>query len=152
MLNNLQFLKNCTLFVKTTTHKFNKMKKAIKILGLLMMIFSVTALVSCSRDDDPVDNDFFAGTYKGKITYSDSEKKVSVDEGKILVTKIASGTKYNFTFSDGIPALNGVEFKQTGDNTLVSVGDVTAYIKIDKNTLVINYLKDGRAWVTNATR
>lgn len=117
-----------------------------------MMILSVTALASCSRNDDPVDNDFFVGTYKGKVSYSDSEKKISDDNGSVTVTKIASGTKYNFTFSNAIPMLNGVEFKQTGDHTLVSIGDVTAYVKIDKNTLVINYLKDGKYWTANATR
>lgn len=129
------------------------MKKALKILGLLMMIFSVTALVSCSRNDDPADNDFFAGTYKGRITYNEGTSvSKSNDNGSVFVTKVGSGTTYNFTFSDGIPSLNGIEFKKSGDNTLVTIGDATAYISITNNTLKINYLKDGKLWTANATR
>lgn len=127
-------------------------KSSFKWLAAVLLMFSFVALQSCRKDDDPVDNDFFVGTYKGKVSYSDADKKISNDNGSVTVTKIASGTKYNFTFSNTIPMLNGVEFKQTGDHTLVSVGDVTAYVKIDENNLIINYLKDGKLWTANATR
>ncbi|UZT96635.1 hypothetical protein ODZ84_15575 [Chryseobacterium fluminis] len=129
------------------------MKKAIKILGMLMLaFFAVTSITACSDDDDPANNDFFAGTYKGNISYVDSDKNISTN-GSVFVTKIASGTKYNFAFSDGIPDLNGVEFQQQGDNTLVMVGSTaTSYIRIDNNDLKILYIKDGRTWTANCTR
>ncbi|MFC3160338.1 hypothetical protein ACFOEQ_19330 [Chryseobacterium arachidis] len=116
------------------------------------MFFVVTA-VSCSDDDDPANNDFFAGTYKGSVSYNDSDNNIQSDDGSVFVTKIASGTKYNFAFSNGIPDLNGIEFNKEGDNVLVMVGSTaTSYIRIDNNELKILYIKDGRTWTANCTR
>lgn len=127
------------------------MKNLLKTFGIL--ILSLFVIVSCSRDDDPADNDFFAGTYNGSISYVDGSNNINTADGKVFVTKIASGTKYNFKFSNGIPDLNGIEFQQTGDNTLVSVGSSgTSYIKIDNNDLDILYTKDGKTWTANCTR
>ncbi|MCU7614282.1 hypothetical protein N0B16_07520 [Chryseobacterium sp. GMJ5] len=131
------------------------MKNAIKILGLFMLvIFSAVSFTSCSDDDDPANNDFFAGTYKGNLSYSDGgSTNVSTDNGSVFVTKIASGTKYNFAFSNSIPDLNGIEFEQQGDNVLVMVGSTaTSYIRIDNNELKILYSKDGKIWTANCTR
>ena len=133
--------------------KNSTFKNAVRFLGILMLVFSVTVLTSCSRDDDPADNDFFAGTYNGSISYNDGTTSISKDNGSVFVTKIASGTKYNFRFSDGIPDLNGVEFEKTGDNTLVMVGSsATSYIRIDNKDLKILYSKDGKTWTANAVR
>ena len=127
------------------------MKNLLKTFGIF--ILSLFVIVSCSRDDDPADNDFFAGTYNGSISYVDGSNNINTADGKVFVTKIASGTKYNFKFSNGIPDLNGIEFQQTGDNTLVSVGsNGTSYIKIDNNDLDILYTKDGKTWTANCTR
>lgn len=129
------------------------MKKTIKFLTVLVLVCAtVISLSSCSSDDDPTNNDFFAGTYKGSISYNDGSNTTSTNDGKVFVTKIASGTKYNFAFSDGIPDLNGVEFSKSGDNTLVSIGSTTSYIRIDNNTLKILYVKDGKTWTANCTR
>lgn len=130
------------------------MKNLIKVLGIFMLVvFSATAMMSCNNDDDPADNDFFAGTYNGSLKYFDGDTTKTVDNGKVFVTKIASGTKYNFAFSDGIADLNGVEFQKQGDNVLVSVGSsTTSYIRIDNNTLKILYVKDGKTWTANCTR
>lgn len=119
-----------------------------------MLVFVATlSFASCSSDDDPVNNDFFAGTYKGKISYNDGSTTNSTDNGSVFVTKIASGTKYNFAFSNSIPDLNGVEFQQQGDHTLVMVGSsATSYIRIDNNELKILYMKDGKTWTANCTR
>lgn len=128
-------------------------KKAMKFFGLFLLVFSMFAISSCRSDDDPVDNDFFAGTYKGNISYFDGSSTITKDNGSVFVTKIASGTKYNFRFSDGIPDLNGVEFKKEGDNVLVMVGSTeSAYIRIDNNTLKIAYTRDGKIWTANGTR
>lgn len=127
------------------------MKNLLKTLSILML--SLFVIVSCSRDDDPADNDFFAGTYNGNISYLDGSTNINTADGKVFVTKIASGTKYNFKFSNGIPDLNGIEFQQTGDNTLVSVGSTTtSYITIDNNDLDIFYTKDGKTWTANCSR
>lgn len=130
------------------------MKKAIRILGICMLVFfTALSFSSCSDDDDPVNNDFFAGTYKGSVSYTDGDTNINTNEGSVFVTKIASGTKYNFAFSNSIPDLNGIEFEQQGDHTLVMVGsNATSYIRIDNDELKILYLKDGKTWTANCTR
>nr|WP_315030627.1 hypothetical protein [uncultured Chryseobacterium sp.] len=130
------------------------MKKAIRVLGLFMLIAAAVSFSSCSKDDDPTNNDFFAGTYKGSVSYNDGgSTNISTDNGSVFVTKIASGTKYNFAFSNNIPNLNGIEFEKKGDHTLVMVGSTaTSYIRIDNSELKILYLKDGKTWTANCTR
>lgn len=131
----------------------NSKKTALKFLGLFLLLFTFISLSSCRNDDDPADNDFFAGTYNGNISYNEGGTNINKDNGKVFVTKIASGTKYNFAFSDGIPDLNGIEFKKEGDNSLVMVGGTgTSYIRIDSNDLKILYVKDGKTWTANAKR
>lgn len=134
-------------------NKSSRFRNSFRFVGLFVLLFSLISLSSCSRDDDPADNDFFAGTYNGSISYNDGTTSISKDNGSVFVTKIASGTKYNFRFSDGIPDLNGVEFEKTGDNTLVMVGSsATSYIRIDNRDLKILYSKDGKTWTANAVR
>ena len=130
------------------------MKNVIKILGVFMLVmFTAISFTSCSDDDDPADNDFFAGTYKGSISYNDGSTTNSTDNGEVFVTKIASATKYNFRFSNGIPDLNGLEFEKQGDNTLVMVGsNALVYVRIDNNELKMYYTADGKTWTANAKR
>lgn len=130
------------------------MKKVIRILGIFLLVFfAVTSFSSCSDDDDPANNDFFAGTYRGSVSYNDPDTDISTNDGSVFVTKIASGTKYNFAFSNSIPDLNGIEFEKQGDNTLVMIGSTaTSYIRIDNDELKILYNKDGKTWTANCTR
>ncbi|WP_291068000.1 MULTISPECIES: hypothetical protein [unclassified Empedobacter] len=127
------------------------MKNLLKFLAVTF--FALFVFTACSDDDDPANNDFFAGTYKGKISYVDGNNTLSADNGSVFVTKIASGTKYNFAFSNKIPDLNGVEFEKKGDNMLVSIGsNENSYIRIDSKKLTILYTKDGKTWTANTTR
>lgn len=129
------------------------MKNVFKILGVFMLLFTAFSLTSCNNDDDPADNDFFAGTYKGSISYKDNDNDITTDNGEVFVTKIASGTKYNFKFSNGIPDLNGLEFQKQGDNTLVMVNsNALVYVRIDNNELKMIYTADGKTWRANCTR
>ncbi|MBD3903852.1 hypothetical protein NAL32_02190 [Chryseobacterium sp. Ch-15] len=129
------------------------MKNVFKILGVFMLLFTAFSLSSCNNDDDPADNDFFAGTYKGSISYNDNDNNIATDNGEVFVTKIASGTKYNFRFSNGIPDLNGLEFQKQGDNTLVMVNsNALVYVRIDNNELKMIYTADGKTWRANCTR
>jgi len=124
------------------------MKNLLKFLAVTF--FALFVFAACNDDDDPANNDFFAGTYKGSISYKDANNSLSTQSGSVFVTKIASGTKYNFAFSDKIPDLNGVEFEKKGDNTLVSVGaDELSYIRIDNAKLTILYTKDGKTWTAD---
>ena len=156
MFENLKNINIKNIIMKLSVQNNNKssrFRNSFRFVGLFVLLFSLISLSSCSRDDDPADNDFFAGTYKGSISYNDGTTSISKDNGSVFVTKIASGTKYNFRFSDGIPDLNGVEFEKTGDNILVMVGSsATSYIRIDNKDLKILYSKDGKTWTANAVR
>lgn len=127
------------------------MNNLLKLLAVT--VFALFVFTGCNNDDDPANNDFFAGTYKGSISYREGTNNISSNSGSVFVTKIASGTKYNFAFSDKIPDLNGVEFEKKGDNTLVNIGsNESSIITIDSNKLTIIYTKDGKTWTANATR
>ena len=108
--------------------------------------------ISCSKNDDPADNDLFVGTYKGKISFLKGEEKKSVDNGSVTVVK--TGNDYYFRFSDGIEDLKGVSFKKQGDNTLVNVDlqDGVKIIRINASSLNILYTTDGKTWIANASR
>lgn len=129
----------------------NLIKRSFMLLSFALITYSI---ISCSKDDDPVDSDFFAGTYRGSVSYTDGNTSIeNANDGTVFVTKFASETKYNFRFSDGIPNLNGIEFTRDGDHTLISIGATEAiYIRIDNNELRMLYIKDGETWRANATR
>ena len=156
MFDNLRNINIKNIIMKLSAQQNNKssrFRNSFRFAGLFVLLFSLISLTSCSRDDDPADNDFFAGTYKGSISYNDGSTSISKDNGSVFVTKIASGTKYNFRFSDGIPDLNGIEFEKTGDNSMVMVGSSsTSYVRIDNKDLKILYTVNGKTWTANAVR
>lgn len=120
-------------------------------IGVLILVVIAMITFSCSKDDDPADNDLFVGTYEGSISYlADGELK-STENGKVTVVKV--GTDYNFLFSDGIPDLGGVKFRADGDNAVISIDDDEAkYIRITASTLVIAYTKDDAVWTADCDR
>lgn len=122
-----------------------------KLLKLTMVLFMVTAVfTACSKDDDPANNDLFVGTYNGSISYSSGDTDISKNDGSVTVIK--TGNNYNFRFSDGIPNLNGVEFKKDA-NSVISVGsDESKYIRIDEGKLTIAFTKDGQIWTADCSR
>ena len=122
------------------------MKKHIKKIAVL---FFVTALiVSCSKDNDPADDDLFVGTQKGSISYSETSgnTSISTDDGRVTLVKV--GDSYNFDFSDGIPSLKGIKIDKNENILISSDGG----IQIDEGNLTIAYTKDGEVWGANCTR
>ena len=128
------------------------MKKKIVLFSVICLSLVAFSSISCSKNDDPADNDLFVGTYKGKVSYSDSQQKKSADNGAVTVVK--TGNNYYFRFSDGIPDLKGISFKKEGDNTLVNVDlqDGLKVIRINASSLYILYTTDGKTWIANAKR
>ena len=126
--------------------------KRIVLFSVICLSLVAFSCASCSKHDDPADNDLFVGTYKGKISYSDSQQKKSADNGAVTVVK--TGNNYYFRFSDGIPDLKGVSFKKEGDNTLVNIDlkDGVKIIRINASSLNILYTTDGKTWTANAKR
>lgn len=125
------------------------MKAILSISGLLLL--ATVFFTSCSKDTDPADRDIFAGTFRGKIGYTDSEKNITQDNGSVFVTKV--GGRYDFRFSDGIPDLTNIEFEKKDANTMVSTGSSgTGLITINKDKLVIGFTRDGRSWTADCGR
>ena len=128
------------------------MKKIFTLVTLICLSIVAFSSISCSKKDDPADNNLFVGTYKGKISYSDGKEKKAADNGSVTVVK--AGNDYYFRFSDGIPDLKGVSFKKEGDNTLVNIDlqDGLKLIRINASSLNILYTQDGKTWTANGNR
>ena len=128
------------------------MKKLFTLVTLICISLVAFSSISCSKNDDPADNDLFVGTYKGKISFLKGEEKKSFDNGSVTVVK--TGNDYYFRFSDGIEDLKGVSFKKEGDHTLVNVDfqDGVKFIKINASSLTMLYTTDGKTWTANAKR
>ena len=128
------------------------MKKAFTLVTLICLVVVAVLSISCSKSDDPADNDFFIGKYKGKISYTVDDDTKSVDNGSVTVIK--TGNNYYFSFSDGIPDLKGVKFKKQGDHTLVNIDfeEGMKVINISASSLYIYYKQDVKKWTASATR
>ncbi len=122
------------------------MKNSIKIVSVLFFITMVVA--SCSKDNDPTDDNLFVGTYKGSVTYSEpsSNTDITTSDGRVTLVKV--GDSYNFDFSDGIPSLKGIKMEKN-QNILI---DSTGTVKIDQGVLVISYSKGGETWGADCNR
>ncbi|WP_160070039.1 hypothetical protein [Sphingobacterium bovisgrunnientis] len=125
------------------------MKNIIKILSLLFI--TLFAFSSCSKDDDPVDNDLFVGTYEGTVRYNEGLDEVkSSTNGSVRVAKV--GDTYNFNFSDGIPSLNGIKMEKGEGNVIIFEGGALGTISISASNLNISYTKDGKTWFADCDR
>ena len=67
-----------------------------KIIALVSVICLSLVAFSCSKNDDPADNDLFVGTYKGEISFLKGKEKKSVENGSVTVVK--TGNDYYFRF------------------------------------------------------
>lgn len=129
------------------------MKKSIKLLswGLGLGFIAIMTLSSCSKDTDPQDKDFFLGQYKGEITYSNNEDNINIQNGTVKVAKV--GSSYSFIFSDGIPDITNVKFKDNGKNSVISIGSSSShYIKIDEDDLNILFKEGDEIWTADCDR
>ena len=123
------------------------MKKLLSLLAVISI--GVLVLASCSKDDDPKDNDLFVGKYNGSVSYTSGDERVSNDDGSVTVVKV--GNNYTFNFSDGIPSIKDKEIKK-GENSFTLDWDEGSIITIDESNLSINMVKDGAIWIANTTR
>ena len=123
------------------------MKKLLSLLAVFGL--GVLVLVSCSKDDDPKDNDIFIGKYKGKVSYTSGDETISNNDGSVTVVKV--GDKYTFNFSDDIPSIKDKNIKK-GENSFTLDWDEGSIITIDESNLNINMIKDGAAWSASLKR
>ncbi|MGJ1204843.1 hypothetical protein [Sphingobacterium lactis] len=125
------------------------MKNTLKLLSLLFVVMFTVS--SCSKDDDPVDNDLFVGTYEGTTSYTGSGSDVDLGDGKVTVVKIG-GSNYSFKFDRGIPDLNNVTMTKGDNNTLFFEDGVIGYVRITEGKLTMAYAKDNQTWTADADR
>ena len=78
------------------------MKKGFTLVTLICLVVVAVLSISCSKSDDPADNDFFIGKYKGKISYTVDGDTKSVDNGSVTVIK--TGNNYYFRVIQLIPS------------------------------------------------
>lgn len=123
------------------------MKKTVQIFSMLLI--ALTVMVSCKKDTDPADKDFFVGTYRGTVSYSKGDTQTNSTDGKVTVTKV--NDTYSFFFGNNIPDITGVKFQESG-NTYVSVGTGVIGITIDASTLKIGVSNSNGTWTANCTR
>jgi len=124
------------------------MKKTVQFLGMLLI--ALTVMVSCKKDTDPADRDFFVGTYKGSVSYRNGTTTTTSSDGRVTVAKV--GDSYNFIFGNNIPDINGVKFEKKDDNTYVSIGSGLTGITVTASSLNLLVVKDGQTWTANANR
>lgn len=125
------------------------MKSTLKLFSLFLVAAFVFA--SCSKDDNPVDNSVFIGTYKGSVGYKDEKKSISKADGSVTVTKV--GDRYDFVFSDGIPSINNLKMsKNDGTYFEFSADSYSGLIKINAKNLNIAVSKDDSNWTANVNR
>lgn len=126
------------------------MKTVFKILSILLVTTFIFS--SCSKDDDPVDNDIFVGTYEGRVSYSGDGTNIAERDGSVRVVKVG-GDNYNFMFSDGIPNLMDITMQKGSNNNLIfgEEGEM-AFIRITESSLTIAYTADGETWTANCSR
>ena len=126
------------------------MKNTIKILSLLFI--TVFAFSSCSKDDDPTDNNLFIGKYNGTVRYNEGVDEIkSSANGSVTVAKV--GDTYNFNFSDAIPSLNGIKMKKGEGNVIIlEESGAVGSISISASNLDITYTKDGKTWFADCER
>ncbi|ERJ57265.1 hypothetical protein [Sphingobacterium paucimobilis] len=127
------------------------MKTTFKILSLLLI--TVFMATSCSKDDDPADNDLFIGKYEGTISFKDTndkDKDVSSTEGSVTVTKV--GDNYSFNFSNGIPTIKDISMKKGDNNTIMFSDNGIGTITVTASKLSIAFTRDGQAWLADCKR
>ena len=124
------------------------MKSTIKILSVLFLAFFT--LSSCSKDDDPTDNEVFFDEYKGTISYTSEEKTISPTEGVVRVGKL--GDTYNFYFDSDIPDIKGIKMEDGDGTDLIFEDGALGFIRITASNLDIGYTKDGKSWTADCDR
>ncbi len=125
------------------------MKKQIGLLSAFLVALMMFT-VSCSKEKGPSDSDFFVGTYKGSISYTDGGEIKSDSDGRVTVVKV--GNSYSFDFGSGIPNITDVRFEKKDDNTYISIGSGLTGITVTASTLKIFVTNSKGTWTADCSR
>lgn len=126
------------------------MKNLLKLIGVTLIIVFVFA--SCSKKDNPTDNDIFIGTYSGKTSYTKTGESVALADGKVTVSKLGNTYRFDFKDNGSIPAITGVTITKGESGYIGTVNGYTGVINISASNLNIAVAKDGAAWTADCNR
>lgn len=128
------------------------MKQTLSFLAVLL--FTVFTISSCSKKDNPADNNVFVGTYTGKTSYTKTGSLVGLADGKVTVTKV--GDKYRFDFRDNangsIPAITDIEIPKGQSSYTGTINGYTGNFSISASNLDLNLTKEGAIWTADCSR
>ncbi|ANH82207.1 hypothetical protein A8C56_15650 [Niabella ginsenosidivorans] len=124
------------------------MKSVFKFLSL-MLIAATVVFASCSKDDNPVDNDLFIGTYHGSVSYT-GDKTITNSNGSVTVVKV--GDRYDFNFSDNIPSIKDVQMSKGEQGYIGTVNGYTGLLSIDAGKLHIALKNGDNTWGADCNR
>jgi len=116
----------------------------------------LTALVfmSCKKDagNSPIPSEDLA-TYTGTLTYTSSTGSTIVNASSGEATIVESGSGYKITFSDSVPALEGLQFEaEDGSYVTITEDGSVAGIVIEDGDLDIGVTSDGNTWAFSGSR
>ncbi|MBZ4190653.1 hypothetical protein [Niabella beijingensis] len=123
------------------------MKQLLKFLSLALIVGTV-ALASCSKDDNPADNDLFVGTYSGTTSYTG----VPSGNGKVTVVKVGNTYKFDFRDNGDIPSITDVTIAKGDEGYIGTANGYTGIIKFNANNLNIAVTKSGNNWTADCNR
>ncbi|WP_300597483.1 hypothetical protein [Niabella sp.] len=124
------------------------MKSMFQFLSLGLIAMTVV-FASCSKSDNPADNNLFVGKYSGSVSYTGS-KTVSNNSGSVEVVKV--GDRYDFHFSDGIPTISNVQMDKGDQGYIGTVNGYSGALTINANKLHISLTKGSEFWGADCNR
>ena len=131
------------------------MTKFIKSLALFLVLGTILTSCTASLIEDPDEDEIpssIEATYTGILSYSSStgDKKEN-DSGTATISK--NGSTYTISFSDGVPSLSGLKFKDNnGSYATIGTSGSLSGINIDGDKLEMSASKDGNSWAFNGEK
>jgi len=131
-----------------------------KFFYAVLLLASSFMFASCGDEDPISDIDDLdvelptqvITTYEGVLTYTGSDGNViSALDGEAEI--IESGSSYRIEFSDGVPAITGLNFSNAdGEYVSISGTSSVAGIVIDGDDLDIGVTSDDNVWAFSGSK
>ena len=130
----------------------------IKFLkSMMLLIFFGAIFTSCTAEliDDPEEDIIPASietVYTGILTYSGSNGDlIENNNGTATITK--NGSTYSITFSDNVPSISGLKFKDNnGSYATIGTSGSQAGININGDNIEISVSEDGNNWAFSGAK
>lgn len=127
-----------------------------KTIFTAAIVLSALVFMSCKKDagtsSSPVPAEDLT-TYTGTLTYTSSTGSTIANATTGKATIVKDGSKYKITFSDSVPALEGLKFeKEDGEYVTITEDGSVAGIVIEDGDLDIGVTSGGNTWAFSGSR